>query len=285
MRTLLKEPFLHFLLIGAVIFLLYHPQRSADRQGQSIVIDDSDIERLAQAWEAQRNRPPTSAELNGLLEQYLKQEVYYREALKMQLDHNDEIVKRRLYQKMEFLLDEADEMDEPDEKELRNFYESHADQYLSQSVISLNMLYFNPDKREDAKRDALESLAKLSGRGPDISDELIGDPPFFPAAFKRVNAVELGRILGSDFAENVLNLEAGSWQGPLLSGYGVHLVYITERMEGQQADWEEVKDRVRSDYIREQTAERNEMTYWELRKKYKIVLDAKAYPNIQIDQK
>ena len=282
MNKILKEPLLHFLLIGAALFILFNQFSGAESRQDTIVIDDSDIDRMMSTWQMQWQRPPTQKELNGLVSQHLKQEVYYREALKMQLDHNDEIVKRRLYQKLEFLMDDIAEMDEPTEEEIKEYYKEHIDKYLHPPQISLTSIYFNPDKREDARADALKALSELPKEPTYATVEEFGDVSFVPALFEKIDANKLGQTMGLDFAESVFDLETGSWQGPLLSGYGVHLVYITDKIDSEEGAWEEVRRRVLIDFSYDRQIDYGEAVYKELQKHYKVVFDFDE--DVEIDQ-
>ena len=157
MKKILKEPLLHFLLIGAVLFLVYNLVNTEQKENE-IIIDDNLINELAAKWELMRNRQPNLQELKSLVASFIEQEILYREALAMNLDHNDEIVKRRLAQKMEFISDELAEVLQPTEEMLKEYYEKNIENYTKPSVFTFKQVYFSQDKRTSAVEDAKRIL-------------------------------------------------------------------------------------------------------------------------------
>jgi len=176
MKKLIKEPLVHFLLIGLGIFLIYGWVSDEQSDENKIIIDDNHLSHLVSIWELQWNRPPTEEELQGILESYLKQEIFYREALKMNLDHNDEVVKRRLAQKMEFLSDDLSTLVDPatDEK-LQAFYKENEEKYQVPYQFSFNQVVFTGDRHQDPESAARKALEKFGTGLPDAMREQ-GDP-------------------------------------------------------------------------------------------------------------
>lgn len=276
MKKFLREPFLHFLLIGAALFLVFRVTGSGEAREDVIIIDDSDLDRLINTWEMQWQRPPTKEEFSGLLQQHLRKEVYYREALKMRLDHNDEIVKRRLYQKLEFLMDDMAELTEPTEDELRDYYEANKEKYQVSDVLSYTSVYFNPDVRSDARADAervLDQLPETVDR--DYSTDEYGDASMLEAGYWNISRSALTRYMGTAFTDTVFQLEPGGWRGPLPSGYGWHLVYVFDRTPVESPEWEHVRSRVKTDFMYDRRNAYSDAVYEELQKNYEVVYDFK----------
>jgi hypothetical protein len=274
MRNILREPLFHFLLIGAAFFLLFNRFGASESREDTIVIDDSDIDRMIDTWQMQWQRPPTQSELNNLLSEHLRQEVFYREALKMQLDHNDEIVKRRLYQKMEFLMDDIAEMAQPTEEELRAYHDAHIEKYAIAPVLSFTAIYFNPDQRPDPEAEA-SALKKLLPRkiGRDFDTREYGDATMIQPQYWNISESALARNMGTAFAASVFQLDTAVWQGPLPSGYGWHLVYIHDKTGEEIAEWEDVRSSVLIDLQYDWQREYSESVYEELQKNYTVVFE------------
>jgi len=275
MKKILKEPFFHFILIGIALFFFYGMVTKQTSSKNTILINDFDVSSIIASWEMQWKRPPTEKELQNLIAQNIKQEIFYQEALKMNLDHNDEIIKRRLSQKMQFLSNDIAAMIEPDDEDLKAYYKEHSDKYLTPPSYSLYQITFSPDKRKDNYIDALETLKQFPNATFDEMKDW-GDSLPFAYYFKNVNANELGLQLGSKFPAALESQELNKWVGPIPSGFGYHLVYITEKTEPLLPDINTIKDAVLRDYEYDNQKEVNELIYKELKKKYDIEIDIKS---------
>lgn len=260
-----KEPLLQFLLIGAGLFFVYNIL-NAKKSNDEIVIDSNIINEISAKYKMQWNREPGLQELSGLIETYLEQEVLYREAKTMNLDQNDEIIKRRLAQKMEFLSDDVSGSLEPDENALRTFYETHKDYYAKPVDYSLKQIYFSNDKRRDAWNDA--NLALSENR-----TENSGDPISIPFQYINTGADKIALELGSKFASELDSLPAGKWTGPVRSGLGVHIVFIEEKKPSGFYSFEEVSDKVKVDYSFDAGNTFRKELISAMLKNYKVVID------------
>lgn len=272
MKKILKEPFFHFILIGISLFILYGMVNKKTNAKNTIIINDFDISSIISKWEMQWKRPPTEKELQSLISSNIKQEVFYQEALKMNLDHNDEIIKRRLSQKMQFLSNDIAAMIEPSDDDLKAYYKKYSSKYLTPPSYSLYQITFSPDKRKDNYKDALETLEQF----PDATfNEMkqFGDKLPFSYFFTKINANELGLQLGSKFPEALQKLKTNKWVGPIQSGFGYHLVYITDKTEPQLPPYESIKKSILRDYEYDQQKEIDGAIYQELKKKYQIEID------------
>lgn len=275
MKKILKEPFLHFILLGVAMFLLYGMVNKNTDSKNTIIINDFDVSSIISKWEMQWKRPPTEKELQSLINLNIKQEVFYQEALKMNLDHNDEIIKRRLAQKMQFLSNDIAAMMEPTDEILQEYFQKNSEKYLTPTSYSLYQITFSPDKRDNNFKDAEETLKQF----PNASFEEMngkGDNLPFSYFFTDINADELGLQLGSKFPEALQNLETNKWLGPIPSGFGYHLVYITNKTEPQLPPFESIKKAVLRDYEYDNQQEVDEAIFQELKKKYDIEIDIKS---------
>ncbi len=275
MKKILKEPFLHFILIGISLFFIYGVVNSNVSSKNTILINDFDVNDIIAKWEMQWKRAPTEKELQSLIALNIKQEIFYLEALKMNLDHNDEIIKRRLAQKMQFLSNDIAAMIKPTDEDLKDYYNNHADKYLTPPSYSLYQITFTPDNRKDNYKDAVEILKKF----PNASFEemkIWGDALPFAYYFDDINANELGLQLGSKFPEGLEKVAIKRWTGPVQSGFGFHLVYITNKTSPQLPDFDLIKKDILRDYEYDNQKEINELIYKELKKKYDIQIDIKS---------
>jgi hypothetical protein len=272
MKKLLKEPFLHFIIIGAVLFAFYGLVNKDKSLKDTIVINDFDINNLISTWEMQWKRAPTEEELQKLVDLNIKQEVFYQEALKMNLDHNDEIIKRRLAQKMQFLSNDIASMVQPTTEDLQDYLNLNKEKYLTPYIYSVYQIIFSSDNREDPLKDAVHVLKQF----PDATiDEMKskGDKLPFNYQFIDISADDLGSQLGSKFSEALVNQVLNKWTGPLQSGFGYHLVYITEKKEPQLPDLQAIKREVTRDYEYDYQNHLDENIYKELKKQYTIQID------------
>jgi hypothetical protein len=265
MKRILKEPFIHFLLIGGLLFLLYG-MMNTERDESEIVIDDNLVNELVAKWELQRNRQPTLEELENLIDEYIQQEVLYKEALVMKLDHNDEIVKRRLAQKMEFISDGLTESLQPTKEMLMSYYEKNKSNYKKDPSYTFWQVYFSADERTDARADAMNALVSKS-------PETLGDELLLPGEYTDASSYQIANDLGSAFAQRLDSLEVGQWTGPITSSYGVHIVFIKEKKEGGYFTFEEVGEKVTVDYNFDASNDFKEELITSLLKNYTVVID------------
>lgn len=272
MRKWIKEPLLHFLIIGAVIFVVFSivNKDEIDASGNKIVVSSAEIGRLSDSWSKKMNRPPTGTELQGLIEAFIKEEVYYREALALGLDQNDTILRRRLMQKMEFLSNDLAELNQPDESALNKYFVDNQEKYKLPARASFTHIYFSLDKRgakvvENAK-SVLSGLNAL--RAPELGDSFM-----MQYDFVQETSFEVDRLFGKGFAEELFTLETNTWQGPIESGYGLHLVRISEKIDARLPELVLVIEKVRTDLMFELRQKTNKDIYERFKERYEIVVE------------
>lgn len=277
MKKLLHEPLLHFVVVGVLLFLFYGYVGESDKTNDAqIIVGSAEIERMQTAWEKQWRRLPTGEELQNLIEQFIQEELLYREALTLGLEKDDTIIRRRLAQKMKFLIQDIADQRQPAEAELTAFFDENREQFKSPAQISFTHVYFNPDRRgakavEDAYQ-VLENLKESSfEQGPDH-----GDPFMLHHDYVEISQQEAARLFGRQFAEDLFKLRPGSWQGPIRSGYGIHLVRVKEYVPARVPNFSEVKDRVHQEYMDRQRRKTNEEALRDLKTRYRIEVDAEA---------
>ena len=277
MRRLLREPLIHFLLIGAVLFGLYSVTQSgrpATAPSKEIRLSLDEIAQLTLLYQSQWRRPPTPQELERMVENKVQQEILYREALAMGLDRDDEIVKRRMAQKMQFLAEDVAAAREPTSAELKAWYEKNSASFAQPPRLSFRHLYFSPDRRgARARDDAAKALAELAGQPEDAKiASALADPFMFQEYYRDRAPDYLAKEFGPQFALAVAKLPPGSWQGPIESGFGWHLVFVDTAIPGRVPAFEEVEPDVRTAWLGEQKALAWEKAYQGMRANYTVLL-------------
>jgi parvulin-like peptidyl-prolyl isomerase len=278
LKKWLREPLLHFLLIGAALFIFYNLQTddSAD-DSNSIVISESDIDRLITLWEKKWQRLPTETELEGLVEAQIREEVLYREALAMGLDQNDTIVRRRLAQKVEFISADLASQAEPSDADLQTYLDTHAEKFAVPARISFQQIYLNADQRGDqVNKDAQRLLGQLTRSAASVDIMAAGDSFMFGQQHEQLTEHGVSRLFGQQFAEKIFELPVGAWHGPVVSGYGLHLVYVDAKSEAKASTLDEVRNKVRDEWLAQQRRKLDQVFYSELRKRYDIVVQPVA---------
>jgi len=273
----LREPLLHFMFIGAAIYLLYavFAEPAVEETDKTIVVSTGEIEWMSTAWQKRWNRPPTTEELDGLLKQYIKETVLYREALTMGLNKQDQVIRRRLAQKLEFLAKDLVALTSPTEEELQAYFNEHRGYYSEPTRFTFTQVFIDPDKRGDATLDDAERIkATLIAKGGAIDDVSgLGDDLMLQNYYPEKDQAEIQKQFGSGFAESLVGLPPGQWHGPVLSGYGVHLVYVHSVIESPATVLDDVRERVTLDWETEKGIELNEQFYDSLRQQYTIVIE------------
>jgi peptidyl-prolyl cis-trans isomerase C len=277
MKRLLREPLIHFLLIGAVLFGLYSVAQSgrpASASSKEIRLSIDEIAQLTLLYQSQWRRPPTPQELERMIENKVQQEILYREALAMGLDRDDEIVKRRMAQKMQFLAEDVAAAREPTTPELKSWFEKNSAKFAQPPRLSFRHLYFSPDRRgARAQDDAQQALPKLVGQPVDAKiASSLADPFMFQEYYRDRAPDYLGKEFGPQFALAVAKLPAGSWQGPIESGFGWHLVFVDTVIAGRVPAFEEVEPDVRAAWLGERKTLAWEKSYKDMRANYTVLL-------------
>ncbi len=275
MKRLFKEPLLHFLLLGAAIFVAYSlvSKRTSDEPGK-IVITQGQIAAMAVGFSRTWQRPPTSEELEGLIRDRVQEEVYCREAMALGLDKDDTVIRRRLRQKLEFVSDDIAAQSEPTEDELSAYLKAHPDPFRVQRQFTFSQVYLNPEKHgENLARDTEQLLAQLKQAGGKADVSALGDSFLLEHRFEAAPTSEVAKQFGEKFAAKLGELSPGQWRGPIESGYGAHLVFVSERTEGRVPALAEVRDAVRREWANARRLEGNEKFYQELLKRYLVTIE------------
>ena len=273
-KSLLREPLVHFLLLGAALFVLdaWLRPAAAPTANTEIVVSEARIRNLAQNFRRTWQRPPTRQELDGLVQAHIREEVLYREALALGLDRDDAIIRRRLQQKMEFIAEEAASMAEPSEEELEQYLATHADTFRVEPRATFSQVFLDPRKRAAAlDADVKRMLATLNAGGNSSDLAKIGDSlMLLEPRYENVSPAQVARIFGADFAEALMRQPVGEWSGPVASGYGAHLVRVESLTPGGTPTLAEVRPLVMREWSNAKRREISEAFYERLRAKYTV---------------
>lgn len=274
-RLALKEPLLHFFVLGACLFLLFAwLNRGMMQAPDEVVVDQARVDGLVAQFERVWQRPPSPEEVRGLIDGWVREEILYREGVALGLDVNDSVVRRRVAQKVAFIADGIAPR-EPTDVELEQWLQTHADQYRIQPVYELQQVYFDPAKHDADLGDRLQTLASTLDMSTEPPE---GNVTLLPAELLSAGTSEIMRTFGGEFAEALAALPVGEWQGPVLSAYGLHLVRVNAVTPARRPVLEDVRAAVERDWSAAQSEELDEAFYQAVRDRYTVrtIADAAA---------
>jgi peptidyl-prolyl cis-trans isomerase C len=279
------DPLVKFLIVSIGIYVAYgfYGQRDEDAlaKDNTITVTANEIDIMAFGWQQRYNKAPTQEELDKLIATRVKETVLYTEAIKMGLDKDDVVIKRRVVLQFRNFIEGLIVPEEPTEVELKEFFAENSEQYLSEESLSIIQVFFDPDKREestliDAER-ALVKLKNLEALPSDLSK--YGDQFMLASEYNDITPMELRKYFGRGFTNSVMALETKEWVGPVLSGYGTHLVYVSKKVSQIPPSLEDIKEEVIADYIEVEKQELKKIFIDSLIQKYTIIIEDEATTN------
>ena len=275
MKALLREPLLHFLLLGAALFALdawLRPTAGASQAATEIVVSEGRVRALAQNFARTWQRPPTRAELDGLIESFVREEVMVREALALGLDRDDALIRRRLQQKIEFIAEGTIDAVPPTDAELEAYLQAHPETFRVEPTLSFTQVYLDPARRGDAlAADAAKLRERLDRTDTAAEAAALGDPlRLLDAHYDGVPKHEVGKIFGAEFAEALARQPQGEWAGPVASGYGMHLVRLERLEAGGLPPLADVRAQVEREWANARRQQLMQAYYERLRARYAV---------------
>jgi len=225
---------------------------------------------LTSAYEKNWSTSPDSATLDLLIKDEVKTEMLYREALRMNLDHNDEIIRRRLKQKYEFLVKDLVSLEQASETTLETYYKENIDRYNSPKKISFSQIYFSPDKRADPLQAAETMYQQIKAQSLPSDLQGYGDNFHLPAYFANKDVGDIRQALGKQFADAIFTIKNIGWNVPIRSGYGAHLIWIHSINDSTVLPFSQVKGQVAQDWEQEQQTRYNDQLYKNLSEQYEV---------------
>jgi len=269
LKRVLAEPFLHFFTLGALIFVLFGAvgEGAPDKNEDTILVSQDRVELLQASFRQVWQRDPTAAEIQGLIEDYIREEVLYREALALGLDQNDPVIRKRLRYKIEFLADSGAELIDPGDEVLLQFLEKNSEVYQVVPRIAFRQIYLgeNPDKAE------VEQMKRAVAEvGSGLGYEHLGQSTLLPATIDLAGPIEIDSAFGTGFFSALKNQPAGAWSGPVVSGFGKHLVQVTASEPSRMPDLAEIHEAVLRDWQAAQAEEFRDLQFQQFRARYHI---------------
>jgi hypothetical protein len=262
-------------VLGALLFIGYSllHRSSAPKAGQ-IVVTPGKIANLRESFSRVWQRPPSASELDGLIEDYIREEVLAREAMALGLDRDDTVIRRRLRQKMEFLFNNRAAQAEPSDEQLRAWLSAYPDAFRVEPRFTFRQVYLNPQRRgAHLARDSAQLLAQLQHAGSQADVAALGDASLLEHAFEALPASAVAKQFGKQFTAQLGEVPTGQWHGPIASSYGAHLVFVSARTEGRLPALEDVRDAVRRDWANAQRHAANEQFYQALLQRYTVTIE------------
>ena len=280
-KKILKSPIIYFFVIGFVVFGLHSFLNRANQDNKdpfTVEVTSADIEWIRSSWEARMKRPPTQSELQNLIDSYIREEILSREAYAMDLDERDIVIKRRLVQKLTFVFEDFAETAEPSDDELKKYMHKNQEKYRIPEMISFTQVFFKLDERKNAMEEAKTVLASLrSAKSAPGEAASLGDATMIDSFFHKRSLDEVARILGNEFANELFSIEEKGWHGPIGSAFGLHLVYISERIVSRMPEFEQIRDDLKYDFMYERKKEVVDKAYEAAKSRYTVLVEGLPY--------
>jgi hypothetical protein len=275
---ILREPLVHFLFFGALLFLYFQWRGGGYGVASNhIVITPGQIEHLAVGYARTWQKTPTEAELKGLIDEYVKDEIATREAIAMGLDRDDTIIRRRLRQKLEFLAEETIQQAPPTEADLKAWMTRHPEAFHSEPQVAFQQVYVNTSRRgQTAKSEAEKLLATLRAAGPNASIYALGDQTMLPGQQGLAPLFDTARTFGDDFAQALMRCNVGQWSGPVESSFGLHLVLVKQKVFEARQDLTAIRPQVEREVMLERKNKELQNLYDKLLNKYTVKIEQPA---------
>jgi PPIC-type PPIASE domain len=279
---LLSEPLFQFLVLGTALFGIFHlvDKKKPDAPDR-IVVSSARIDNLADGFARTWRRPPNQEELQGLVDDYIRDEVFYREGRAAGLDRDDVIIRRRVRQKMEFFAEDLSVV-EPSEAQLAAFLGSRSDRFKTEDRLTFHQVFLSATRRATTIDSDSKQVAEALARADLAADTTsLGDPFLLGQEFKAVSQTELAGIFGDGFAKSISAMQKDRWLGPIRSSFGQHFVYISERLPGSVPPLDAVREAVLREWSNARRLEAEQKLYGSLRDRYEIVVETKPAKSSQ----
>jgi hypothetical protein len=276
MRNALREPLLHFLVLGLLLFAFFE-WRGGGTAGGRIVVTAGQLQHFAAGFARTRQREPTGEELKGLVDEYVKEEMAGREAIASGLDRDDAIIRKRLRQKLEFLVEDAVDQAPPTDAELRAWMADHPHALRAEGQVAIRQVFVRRE-RPGAAAEATRLLARLRAGGPGADTARLGDPTTLPPELPLGPVREVALTFGDALARAVEAEPPGQWFGPVESAYGLHLILVSERVPATVPDLAAVRPMVVGEVVAERRRRALAALYDGLLTRYRVTVERPAVP-------
>jgi len=274
LKRLLAEPLFHFLALALLIFSAYSVLGATGAgKPDSIVVTAPKIEQLASVFARTWQRPPNAEELKGLIDDYVKEEIYVREALALGLDSDDTVIRRRLRLKMEFMNDTAVDALTPTDADLETYLKAHAAEFEVDPTIAFQQVFLSPERHGSKIDQDAASILESLRVGASVDPATLGDATLLPYELPLTSKSAISQTFGSEFAEAICNLDPGHWTGPVKSDYGLHVVHVSERKAGRLPQLDEARAAVVREWTNAKRQELEDNRFNDLLKRYRVTIE------------
>ena len=280
----LHEPLFHFLLIGLGFFFLFSQLNTSDESNDesNIVITQAKVDAMTASYLKQRGRTPMANEIQSLIENEIREELLYREAIALGLDKEDSIIRRRLAQKMKYLFEDLAVITAPNDADLEQFLKDNASKFTSPGTRSFYQVYLDPKRHKESLEEDLKTVLEDLKSISLLNSFSLGDRSLLAYHFSKRRESDVKNRFGESFSKKVFEAPINSWQGPFQSAYGLHFVYIDSKVEAVLSELNKIRDIVLQEYKRKKASETNEIFYNSLKDRYKIKVDANVSKEMNI---
>jgi PPIC-type PPIASE domain len=273
-RKLFREPLFHFLLLGAAIFAAYSFTTRHNAKQDEIVITQGKIDSIIATFERTWQHQPSQQEVQGLIRDYVREEASYREAMAMGLDQDDQVIRRRLRQKLEFFSEDTIAQAQPTEAELESYLKTHQEKFKTDATFTFRQVYLNAQKRgANLQHDTERMLSSLQQAGANADLSAYGDTSLLEEQYDNFSAIDVKKTFGEEFEKNLTALSPGNWQGPVASSYGEHLVFVIKKQEEVVPPLAQIRDAVAREWGNARRTKANDDLYQALLERYTVRIE------------
>jgi hypothetical protein len=267
---MLRDPLIHFLLAGGLLFAVL-AWRGGEPDTDRIHITADRVAELGRSASLLEGRELNRAELEALIEPVVREEVYYREALALGLDVDDDEVRRRLVEKMRYLSEDLADPEPASDRQLADFYASHPERFEIPAAVTFDQVFFSPEQR-GGQLDA-DISAALEALADGADPATLGDPTPLDARLVDAPRARIRILFGDALTDAVFSADPGRWLGPFRSDFGSHLVRVISRSPARLPAFDEIEQRVRDEFGEYRRAEANAAEYRRMLERYDVVID------------
>jgi hypothetical protein len=283
-RRFVGEPAVHFLCLGALLFAFAELKGSDETAPNVISVPAGQIDSFVSGFSRTWHRPPTELELKTMIDEHVREEIASREAIVMGLDRDDTIVRRRLRQKFEFLIEDTSEAVAPTDDQLKAWLDANAAKFETDPQIGFRQVHLSAERRGEALRsDAQELLGRLAAAGPAAEIEALGDSRMLPQSLALSERSDIVSAFGKLFAAAIFEAPVGQWSGPISSDFGLHIVFVSERQRGRIPELQEIRPLVLREFVADRRRRALDEVYAQLLSRYRVVVQ-KPPPNAGISK-
>ncbi len=270
MNNFLREPLLHFLFLGGIIFGVYQ-QLPSSEGSTTFIVSKQRVQILSDAFQSTWRRPPSTKEINTLIDNYILEELYYREAINLGLDQGDPVIRRRLQQKLEFISKDLTTIIDATDSDLKQFFTDNFEKYRNEPTYSFTQIYIDPAKHSEPLQIAQQWLLEIE------TIKHSGDPTMLPTIIPRKSLREMNNTFGGELANYVADAELNVWLGPVTSSFGLHLIYVNNIQATTLPTLDDVRSRVNRDWVFQQQGKIKAAMDANIKQKYKILVEHPNY--------